>query len=135
MKNYNDFNLEEIINKLLDSFKSLEVKEQVLDKEWFDKNLESNIDSTGFCFYASEVIYRLFNGKERWTIKRISKEDFDEGPHYFLYDKLNNKILDITSDQYTKLDIKIPYEKGKGRGLQNISKKAKILANSIGYNL
>ena len=128
-------NLKELISKLKKSFKSKITKEQVLDPEWLEINIKNKIDSTGFCFYASEVIYRLTGGKNVWLIKKIAKEVFPEGPHYFLQNKETKEILDITADQFTKLGINIPYEKGKGRGLQNISKSARKLANTIGHEL
>jgi hypothetical protein len=135
MEKINYLELYSVIDDLKNAFKDDDVKLQVLDDIWLEKSKETKIDETGFCFYASEVIYRLFGGKDFWTLKRISKEDFDDGPHYFLFNKENNTILDITSKQYSEFGIEIPYEKGKGRGLQNISKKSKILANSIGKKL
>jgi len=123
--------LKNICDKLLEAFKSEEVKKEVLDDNWYIVNKQKQIDSAGFCFYASEVIYRLTGGKDNWYIKKISKEDWELGPHYFLQNKHTNEILDITYDQYGK-DIKIPYELGKGRGLQQVSIKAKKLANYIG---
>ena len=124
--------ISKIISDLLVSFKNETIKRDVLDDEWYVVNKQNNVDSAGFCFYASEVIYRLTGGKDNWIIKRISEEDFREGPHYYLMSKIDNSILDITSDQYTKFGIEIPYEKGKGRGLQRVSIKARKLANYIG---
>jgi hypothetical protein len=54
------------------------------------------------------------------------------GTHYFLEKKSNKEILDITSDQYTKRGIAVPYELAKGTGLRNISKKARLLAELSG---
>lgn len=122
-----------LILRLRESFKKEEVKKNVLDNVWYTKNKEKGIDSTGFCFYASEVVYRLTGGKSRWILKRISKDNWIFGPHYFLFDKITEQILDITADQYGV--EKIPYEKAKGRGLQRKSKKATLLALFVGENL
>ena len=54
------------------------------------------------------------------------------GTHYFLERKSNKEILDITSDQYTKRGITIPYELSKGTGLRSVSKKARLLAKLSG---
>ena len=129
-------NLNNIIDKLKQSFKSEKIKESVLDDNWLIINRENKIDSTGFCYYAHEVIYRLTGGRENWKFMRIPEEDFPSfGPYYFLKSKKDNSVLDITADQCSKLSIKIPYEKGKGKGLQKTSNKAKILANEIGEKL
>jgi hypothetical protein len=127
-------NLDNILNKLQEAFKSEDVKKTVLDGMWYKKNKEKEIDSIGFCFFASEVIYRLTGGKERWTLKRLSNEVWPLGLHYFLYDKMNGKVLDVTADQYGS-DVKIPYELAKGRGLRCKSKRAILLAKCIGFDL
>ncbi|MFT6638808.1 MAG: hypothetical protein ACJAYP_001394 [Flavobacterium sp.] len=120
--------IEEIIKKLKVAFEKTEVKEQVLDAYWLQLNLNSGIHTTGFCFSASEIIYRLTGGKEKWLIKSINDpKDWNNGTHYFLQDKETEEVLDITSSQYTERGIVIPYEKGKARGLQRVSIKAKKL--------
>jgi hypothetical protein len=119
----------DIIDKLLIAFKDDKIKRQVLDSNWYQLNIERGIDSTGFCFSASEVLYRLTGGTEIWMVKRlIDPTNWNQGTHYFLYRKSNNEIVDITSNQYTERDIEIPYERGRGTGLRYISNKAKLLA-------
>ena len=127
--------LQTIIENLRSSFQSIETKKKVVSTDWFEKNIDSNIDSTGFCFAASEVIYRLTGGKKVWFIKCINKKDWEYGPHYFLEKKENNQLLDITANQYLEKGISIPYELGKAKGLRCISKKAQILASSCGLKL
>jgi hypothetical protein len=97
-------------------------------------NKETGINSTGFCFAASEVIYRLTGGSNTWTVKRLTNIDnlWNGGTHYFLERKSNKEILDITSDQYTKQGTTIPYELSKGTGLRSVSKKARLLAKLSG---
>lgn len=125
--------LDEIITALQTAFEKMEVKEIVLDKYWHNLNIETGIHTTGFCFAASEVIYRLNGGKINWTIKRIiDPSDWNNGTHYFLQSKNNNEILDVTSSQYERRNIVIPYHLAKGTGLHNVSNKARLLARLSG---
>lgn len=126
--------LEYIIEQLQKAFETESIKEVVVDSNWLAINKETGINSTGFCFAASEVIYRLTGGSDIWTVKRLSNIDnlWDGGTHYFLEKKSNKEILDITSDQYTKRGITVPYELAKGTGLRNVSKKARLLAELSG---
>jgi hypothetical protein len=122
----------EVVEKLKKSFKSNELKEKVLDKEWLEKNKKTGIDSTGFCRLSVEVIYKLFGGKDDWTVKIISKKAWTHGSHYYLENKNTKEIVDVASDQYESLGIEIPYNLGKGTGLRSnptvLSKGAEILA-------
>jgi hypothetical protein len=121
--------LMEIVEKLKNSFRDKNIKKEVLDYNYYKDNLETGIDSFGFCYYACEVIYKLTGGKEKWKLICIRKSDWKEGgPHIFLKDRKTGEILDITSEQYTLRKIEIPYDLGKGFGLRNVSKKAKKLA-------
>jgi len=122
----NEFQIIEILKK---SFADDDIKRQVLDENWYNLNIENNIDSTGFCFAASEILYRMTGGKSVWKIISINDpNDWNNGTHYFLLRKSNNEIIDITANQYTDRGIEIPYEKGKARGLRFVSRKAKLLS-------
>lgn len=122
-----------IINMLKEAFKDDKIKRQVLDSNWYQLNIERGIDSTGFCFSASEVLYRLTGGTQIWMVKRlIDPTNWNQGTHYFLLRKSNNEIVDITSNQFTERGIQIPYERGRGTGLRNISNKARFLARLAG---
>ena len=123
-------NIEEIISKLEVAFTLEEVKSKVLQPEWLDKNHTSGIDSTGFCYAASEVIYRLNGGKENWKKVSISKRDWELGGHCYLINKESNEILDITSSQYG--DITIPYNLGRAGGFRQVSERARILSRLAG---
>lgn len=124
--------LEDITNKLLKAFERDDVKKAVLEPEWFEKNHVNRIHSTGFCFAASEVIYRLTGGKEIWKKVSISKRNWEHGGHCFLIHKITNQIFDITDDQYKKLKIEIPYELGKAGGFRQVSTKANNLSKLAG---
>jgi len=121
-----NMNLEEIISKLKEAFTQDEVKSRVLNQEWRARNQDNGIDSTGFCYAASEVIYRLDGGKQNWKKVSISEQDWNLGGHCYLINKQTNEILDITSDQYG--NIIIPYELGRAGGFRQVSGKARILS-------
>ena len=123
--------LEKLIEKLQLAFTNPNVKEAVLDQEWLEKNLQSGIDSTGFCFAACQVIYKCNGQKVKWLVKVISRKKWEYGSHYYLQNKQTNEILDVTKDQYIQKGISIPYELGKGVGIRGYSKGI-ILAKHIG---
>lgn len=127
--------LSQIVTCLKNAFEQESIKQQVLEPNWLELNRRSNINSTGFCFSASEVIYRLNGGKDNWFIKSINDpKDWNNGTHYFLQNKETDKILDVTSNQYTLRNIEIPYHLGKARGLQRISMRASLLARLTGLD-
>jgi hypothetical protein len=133
---------DQIIQKLKDAFKDDSIKRQVLDEEWYSLNIDNKIDSTGFCFAASEVLFRLTGGTKKWQINYLKDPThWNHGTHYFLrrreadgsVDKTNDQnIVDITAEQYTGREIVIPYVNAKARGLQRTSKKARLLARLAG---
>ncbi len=123
----------QIIELLRNTFNNDEIKREVLDDEWYELNIESGINSTGFCFSASEVLYRLTGGNDNWQIKYLQDPThWENGTHYFLKRRANNEIVDITADQYTEIGVEIPYNLARGTGLRNISNKARILAQLSG---
>ena len=126
--------LNDIISGLKQSFERDEVKKAVLEPEWYEKNKKNKIHSTGFCYAASEVIYRLNGGKEKWKKIAISKENWEHGGHCFLENKETGERLDITDDQYKLDNIEIPYNKGKAGGFRtkDFGNKAKLLAQMAG---
>ncbi|UII32161.1 hypothetical protein LVD17_28150 [Fulvivirga ulvae] len=135
-------NENDIIQALRKAFSNDHIKRQVLDIGWYEKNIESGIDSTGFCFAASEVLYRLTGASHTWQVNYLQDPDhWNQGTHYFLWrrnedgevDKANyNHIKDITADQYTLRNIDIPYEQARARGLPFVSRRARLLARLSG---
>ena len=125
--------LEELVKKLKLAFADPDVKKTVLDQEWLEKNIQSGIDSTGFCFAACQVIYKCNGQSINWVIKVISRKKWEYGSHYYLQNKQTNEILDITKDKYIQKNISIPYELGKGIGIRGYS-KGKLLAKHIGID-
>ena len=129
-------NLEEIISKLKEAFEKDDVKKAVLKPEWYKKNIDSGIHSTGFCYAASEVIWRLSGESEVWKKGIISEKKWvNYGGHCFLVNKNTGKRLDITDDQYLKREVKIPYNIERlGGGFRPVKpkSKARILALMAG---
>lgn len=126
-------NENQIIEALRNSFLDDNIKQQILDQHWYQLNIENGINSTGFCYSASEVLFRLTGGNDIWQVRYLKDpEHWNNGTHYFLKRRINDEIIDITSNQYTDRAIKIPYDLSTGRGLQNISKKARLLARLSG---
>ena len=123
-------NLDEIILKLKEAFEREDVKKAVLKPEWYEKNINSGIHSTGFCYPASEVIYRLTGGKNKWKKVAISEKKWKLGGHCYLENKETGERLDITDEQYKSANIDIPYNMGKAGDFRtkDFGKKAKILA-------
>jgi hypothetical protein len=122
-----------IIETLRQSFEDDNIKRHILDEQWYQLNIDSDIHSTGFCFSASEVLYRLTGGNANWQVRYLhDPTHWSNGTHYFLKRRANNDIVDLTSDQYTGRGIEIPYTIGRGTGLRNISNKARLLARLTG---
>ena len=122
-----------IINMLRNSFSDDNIKQQVLDVNWYQLNIKTGIHSTGFCFYASEVLFRLTGGNHIWQVRYIQDPThWRNGTHYFLKRRANNEVVDITADQYTERGIIIPYCDGRGNRFRLISNKARCLARLSG---
>lgn len=130
---------EELKNKIIESFSKEEVKKlliykdikgNIIDKFYFD-NKNSDIESTGFCYLVSLLIYHMDGKSKKWTFKTITDELFikENGTHYFLLNKESNKILDLTTDQFK--GIEIPYEKSKGIGIRFVNKNVKKYASIL----
>ena len=110
--------LNDLIQLLTNAFEKEEIKQKILLPDWRSKNLESGIHSTGFCYVATEIIYRLTGGALKWEIRTIPKKVWEFGPHYYLISVEDYNITcDITSDQYIQ---PIPY---------NRSRRATLIAN------
>jgi hypothetical protein len=128
--------LQNIITKLKAAFQREDVKKEILDQEWFIRNIDSKIDCTGFCYVASAVIYVLTGADNTWTIMRIkgnSEWGKIHGGHCYLKNKQTGEILDITEDQYRLRDIEIPLGSplnsfGKTTFSDSILKKANKLS-------
>jgi hypothetical protein len=118
----------ELINKIRFLFSNEEAKKLIINDKlipndyWYKINLESEIQSTGFCYLASEVYYKLNNKSKEWWFKELKSDLLPyNGYHYFLQHKITNEIIDITADQFKGIDI--PYDKAKNKGIRFSSKQ------------
>jgi len=133
---------EELKNKIIKSFSNEEVKKLLIYKdiygniidEYYLNNKKSDIHSVGFCYLASLLVYHIDGKSKKWIIKKITDEEFlnKNGKHYFLLNKENNEILDLTSDQFKD---KIPYDKSRGIGIRFVNKNVKKFASLLEIEL
>lgn len=121
--------LEGIIHVLTSAFEREDVKLAVLDEPWLTLNQQTGIHSTGFCYSASEVIYRLMGETQIWKVNKIiDPTHWKNGTHYFLLHRASNQGVDITSSQYEARGIVIPYDLAMGGSFRRVSRKARLLA-------
>ena len=136
-------NLDELKYKIIESLSNENVKKLLIykdnegntvDKFYYD-NKNSNIETTGFCYLVSLLIYHADGKSKKWMFKTITDESFvkENGTHYFLLNKESNEILDLTADQFR--GIKIPYEKSKGIPIRFLNKNVKKYATILKIKL
>ena len=136
-------NLEELKFKIMESLSNEDVKKlliykdmngNVVDKFYFD-NKNSAIESTGFCYLVSLLIYHIDGKSMKWMFKTITDELFvkENGSHYFLQNKKTKEILDLTADQFT--GVEIPYEKSKGIPIRFVNKNVRNYAKILKIKL
>lgn len=97
---------------LRDSFKLPDVRQAVFsnisDLDW----KETSYYSLGFC-RSSSFTFIAFMASQGWQLMYLPYESWSEGPHYYLKHKKSGLNLDITYDQYSFYNIKIPYDLGR----------------------
>ena len=110
------------------TFKTTKAK-ALLDAEWRAQNQSSGIDSTGFCYIASEALYRAF--PDNLVPAMLSDKVWAHGPHWWLEVKTTGERIDLTADQFS---VPIPYDLGRRSGFlsQKISKAALALSKLAG---
>ena len=118
-----------------DSFKLPTVKYKT-----FYKDLGNNIgflkyDSDGFCRVSSINFAVMMGDLKNWQMMYLD-EIWTYGPHHYLMHIPSKQILDLTYDQYTNHDIKIPYFLGRKIPYQLEPQDNAIdFANAIGIDL
>lgn len=66
----------------------------------------------GHCYVASEALFHLTGGYERWRVERVSMND--EGvTHWYLRERDTGEVVDLTASQFAG---GVPYEDGVGTG-------------------
>jgi len=118
--------IQNLINNIKDNLTS-----NLLKKEY--RELNKNNPMFGHCYIATETLYHLINNKD---YKPYYGKDENNITHWWLQNS-SGKILDATKEQYTSLNKKPPYHKGrKGAFLtKQPSKRSKILINKLYENL
>ncbi len=122
----NQFSIEEIKEAIM---KSLD--DSLLKPGWKKVSPRNNV--TGHCYAASEALFYLTGGSEKWT-PQVGKDEND-GTHWWLLSKENGKIEDVTASQFTDFGKEPPYENGKGCGFQQQSDRCKVIMKRAFENL
>jgi len=122
--------LPEIVYLLRRSFKERVTHLKVLG----EKDMRSGTDvSSGFCMFASYLIYSMTGGDKIWELRGTNL-------HWWLYHKQTQTVFDITRSQFPKEDLSEIYAMGqpvkklkKDELFYDVLKaKAKILAQRAG---
>jgi len=65
----------------------------------------------GHCYHSTQALYYFFLGDEIPSLKSYSGIDEENNTHWWLQD--NEKIIDVTSEQYNFIKCPPPYSVGK----------------------
>ena len=117
MHNLNDI-IENIINSL---------DESLLKKRFL--RVKNKNKFTGHCYVATETLYHLL-GDDQKKIYRPALLKINDDTHWFLKNKLNGEIIDITKEQF---DFELDYGNAKNCFFltKEPSKRTKILISRI----
>ena len=121
---------ERIINKIRDGFGKAK---HLLKPYWRQQNLESGINSTGFCYIGTEALFHLLGGLESGYKPRYYK--YPNGDtHWWLYNEKTQSVLDPTFDQDEDVSQYYPLGKNAGflTGYQKPSNNTKEFIKIIG---
>jgi len=86
----------------------------------------------GQCYVASESLFHLTGGYEKWYVERTSVlVDGEWITHWYLRDRNELHVVDLTAEQFG--DRKIPYGAGTRTGFltQNPSKRAQEVIDTV----
>lgn len=112
---YNEQNL-----KLVSEIIVKNLTPDLLPKKWVERN--STNPMFGHCHTASACLQKVFNSK---MIKLYRSLD-DEGIwHWWAVDN-ENKIIDLTADQYYSVGRKPPYESGSKASMMGFDYKKRV---------
>ena len=123
------------INSIVSTIKK-NLTPDLLKSKWKKDNPE---DFYGYCYVATEALWWILGGPDSqyypYVIGHMEwPEVLKNGQtHWFLKNKFNGEIIDITKNQFGNKEI--PYSKSKPNGMMCFpvggSKRAKILINRI----
>lgn len=96
----------------------------LLPKKMQDRNQNGGSNGTyGHCHTASGVLYKIFGPKNLHMYRALD----DEGLYHWWVQDRNGRIIDLTSEQYTLLDRKPPYNKAEKSGLLGFEYKKRVI--------
>jgi hypothetical protein len=98
---YNETNLE-LISELIKKH----LKPDLLPKKWQTKNFTN--PTFGHCHNAAGCLYKIFGQDYIQMYRGLDDENFW---HWWVID-INGKLIDLTSEQYTKFGRTPPYNNG-----------------------
>lgn len=89
----------------------------LLSPRYFKENrLPDSDPMTGHCYVATEVAYHLIGKHEGYCPKVVRHKDQD-WTHWFLHHKQSNHIIDITSSQFSSVELDWCYANARYIGL------------------
>jgi len=86
----------------------------------------------GHCYVASEVLFHLSGGYDRWYVERVSMGG--DVTHWYLRERETNHVVDLTAEQF---DREIPYDEGTRTGFltDHPSKRARTVIEELKWSL
>ena len=114
---YNEENLKIISDLIL---KNLTV--DLLPKSWMDRNYSN--PTFGHCHTASGCLYKIFGSDAVNLYRALDDENIY---HWWIIDK-NNKIIDLTQDQYLSTGRTPPHDNGEKAGLLGFGYRKNVLS-------
>ena len=93
----------------------------LIPKKWQARNISNPM--FGHCHNAAGCLYKVFGSS---AVKMYRGLD-DEGIYHWWVVDLNDKIIDLTVEQYTSQGRNAPYDKGEKSGLLGFQYKQRVL--------
>jgi len=116
MMQYNEENLEKISNIIKNNLTI-----DLIPKKWQARNISNPM--FGHCHTASGCLYKIFGSKAMHLYRGLD----DEGIWHWWVKDLNDKIIDLTEEQYTSQNRIAPHDKGEKAGLLGFQYKKRVM--------
>tara|TARA_B100000780_G_C21110331_1_gene448657 strand:- start:280 stop:681 length:402 start_codon:yes stop_codon:yes gene_type:complete len=123
---YNEKNLKMVSKAIYNN-----LSEDMLPKKWVERNKSNPM--FGHCHTASGCLQKIFGTK---TLKLNRALDDENIYHWWCVDT-DGKIIDLTSQQYTKFNRTPPYENGTKSGMLGFDYRKRVLSllDKVTYDL
>jgi hypothetical protein len=95
------------ISKYIEKIKEF-LTPELLNKKYIEQNRKNKF--YGHCYHATQAMYFLLNTK---SLEKYSGIDYRGEHHWWLQDIKDGSIIDVTAEQYFKVNKQPPYDKGK----------------------